>query len=423
MFKMKPVIFVYMIFSFCFCYVNRIYAEETLTWQDCVGETLEYHPDLKSAQEDVSQAVSDKGIAMSAALPDISTGLTAKESKAASSDKADSYTYTIAGDQLLFDGMKTVADVKAASKTISAQQYSYMVVSSNIRFDLRSAFAGLLRAQDLIGLTQEIAARRKQNLELVELRYSAGREHRGALYQAQADLAQAEFEVAQAERNLVLSQRRLLRQLGRSHMEDVKAQGTFDITDTYSKKPDFEFMAEVTPFLRELIEKKEASRLGFISARADFFPKVYFNGSFGETESSWPPQKDAWSAGVSVTFPIFEGGSRLARAAKAKSQWRQAQDSEQSGYDSVVVTLESTWKELQDAIDQVSVQHKFLIAAEERAKIGRAQYASGLINFDDWIILEDNLVSAQKSYLNAQADLLIAEAAWIQAKGGTLQYV
>ncbi|MFA7677794.1 MAG: TolC family protein, partial [Candidatus Omnitrophota bacterium] len=64
----------------------------------------------------------------------------------------------------------------------------------------------------------------------------------------------------------------------------------------------------------------------------------------------------------------------------------------------------------------------FLEAAQERSRIGGSQYSIGLINFDDWIILEDNLVSAKKSYLNAQADVLIAEAQWVQAKGGTLEY-
>jgi len=36
------------------------------------------------------------------------------------------------------------------------------------------------------------------------------------------------------------------------------------------------------------------------------------------------------------------------------------------------------------------------------------------------VIIEDNLVSAKKEFLNAGADLLIAEAQWIKAKGGGL---
>jgi outer membrane protein TolC len=77
---------------------------------------------------------------------------------------------------------------------------------------------------------------------------------------------------------------------------------------------------------------------------------------------------------------------------------------------------------LQDAITNMSVQKKFLGAADERAKITRAQYSTGLATFNDWIIIEDNLVKAQKAYLNAQAEMLVAEAYWIQAIGGTLEY-
>jgi len=66
------------------------------------------------------------------------------------------------------------------------------------------------------------------------------------------------------------------------------------------------------------------------------------------------------------------------------------------------------------------VQGKFFEAARERAKITQAQYSTGLISFDNWTIIEDDLVNAKKSFLDVQADALIAEANWIQAKGGTL---
>ena len=124
-----------------------------------------------------------------------------------------------------------------------------------------------------------------------------------------------------------------------------------------------------------------------------------------------------------MSLPLFEGGSRIAKASKAKSQLQQAQAEERSGRDSVLLTLERTWKNFQDADDTVSVKQKFLKAAEERAKIAAAQYSQGLIGFDDWVIIEDNFVSAKKAYLDAQANLLIAEANWVQAKGGVLEYV
>jgi outer membrane protein TolC len=401
----------------------QVMAGETLTWEGCVEEALKNNPDLVSAQEKVRQAKADKGITQSAMLPEVSSQLSAKTSESSNGQTQDTYSYALRGQQLVFDGFKTVADIGAASKTITAQEYNYFVTSSNVRLNLRVAFITLLRAQELISLTEEIAERRAQNLELVQLRYEAGREHKGALLTAQADLAEAKFEVTQAERNLSLAQRELTKELGREKKLLLQVQGSFDIPEGNLTKPDFESLADTTPLLKELIAKKEAARLGYSAAQGDFFPEVYVNGSVGKTASHWPPQSDEWSAGVTVSFPLFEGGSRIARASKAKSQFRQAQADERSGRDSVILTLEETWKKFQDAIDIVSVKNKFLEAAEERAKIASAQYSQGLITFDDWIIIENNLVNAKKAYLDAQADLLVAEADWIQAKGGTLEYV
>jgi outer membrane protein TolC len=405
------------------CLTTRVTAEETLTWEDCVKEALKNHPDLISGKEKVKQAEADKDITSSAMLPQVTSEVSGKRSKTERQTETDTYSYRVTGNQLLFDGFKTSSDVGAASETVTAQRYNYAVISSNIRLNLRKAFASLLRAQELISLTEEIAKRRKQNVELIQLRHEAGREHRGALLTAEADLAEAAFEVAQAKRNLSVAHRELSKELGRKELLPVTVEGTFDITEVNREKPDFDSLADTTPFLQELIAQKEAARLGLKSAKSDFFPQVYLNASFGETASDWPPEENEWSAGLTLSFPIFEGGSRIARVAKAKSQLKQLQADERSGRDGVILTLEETWKTLQDAIDSVSVRKKFLEAARERAKIASAQYSTGLITFDDWIIIENNLVNAKKAHLDAQANLLVAEANWFQAQGGTLEYV
>jgi outer membrane protein TolC len=63
-----------------------------------------------------------------------------------------------------------------------------------------------------------------------------------------------------------------------------------------------------------------------------------------------------------------------------------------------------------------------LTATEERSKIAQAQYSIGLMSYDNWTIIEDDLVSAKKNLLNAQAAALLAEANWILAKGETLEH-
>ena len=119
-------------------------------------------------------------------------------------------------------------------------------------------------------------------------------------------------------------------------------------------------------------------------------------------------------------MPVFEGGNLIAGVSKAAAVLAQARADEKSGRDGIILTLEETWNAFEDAIDQVGVRRKFLEAAKLREEIAESEYSTGLLTFNDWIIIEDNLVREQKSFLEAQAGVLLAEADWNQAKGETL---
>lgn len=397
-------------------------AEEILSWEDCVREAKKNNPDLISAQEGINQAEANKAITRSDILPSISGGLDIETSDATDRDRTDRYFYGLTARQLLFDGFKTSYDIRAAIENIRSARYNYEVVSSELRFRLRTAFVGFVRAQELLGITEDIVQRRKQNAELVRLRYEAGREHRGSLLTAQANLAQAEFDLAQARRNIELVRRRLIKELGWTVYTPVSVKGDLAISYNYKEKGDFAELAEGNPLLREQIARKEAARNHLQSAKRDLFPKVFANAGVGRTDSDWPPHEDEWSAGVSLSFPLFEGGRRRAEVSRATAVLSQSQADERSVRDDVFLKLEEAWTGLLDLIDLVEVRQKFFEATRERAKIARAQYASGLISFDNWTIIEDDLVREQKAYLEARTDALRAEASWVRAEGKGLEH-
>ena len=409
------------IFLLLLCFsLAEVKAEQVLTWEDCVGLAKKNNPDLVSAGEKLNQAEFNKKITISNILPQISGSLSARTSKAENSQQSESYSYSISGRQLLFDGSKTSNNIKIATEKVKTAEYNYNLTSANIRLKLRTAFVKLLKTQELLNITEDIAQRRRKNVELVQLRYEAGREHKGSLLTAQANLSQAEFEVAQAKRNLILAQRQLSNELGQTELKPVIVKGDFNIKYPDREKPDFERLTESTSLLKELISQTESARLSVKLAKADFIPQISANASTGGSASDWPPDESQWSAGVSLSLPLFEGGSRIAAISKAKSVFEQAQTDQRSGRMDVILTLEETWIQLQNAIDKIKVEQKFLEAVEERAKISHAQYSTGLISFDNWTIIEDNLVRAKKSFLDVQTNALIAEANWIQTKGGTL---
>ena len=70
-----------------------------------------------------------------------------------------------------------------------------------------------------------------------------------------------------------------------------------------------------------------------------------------------------------------------------------------------------------DAVDQAGVNAAYLEAEEVRAEIGRSQYASGMISFEDWDRIENDLISSQKSDLAGRRNAVTAEANWEKAQG------
>ncbi|MFH1259719.1 MAG: TolC family protein [Elusimicrobiota bacterium] len=397
----------------------KVMAEEILSWENCAAEAKASHPDLISAEEKLRQAKAGQRIVASRLLPQIGSSLSLGMSRTEDQDKSDSYSYGVSGKQLIFDGFKTFYNRASAVENVKSAEYNYKLVSSNLRLRLKTAFADLLKAQELLKLTEQILVRRKQNLELVTLRYQAGREHRGSLLNAQANMAQAEAEVSQAKRNLELAQRRMVKELGRREFSPLLVKGELAIKNS-GQKPDFENLAKTTPLLLDFTTRRESARLGVKAAEADFYPQISASASANRSSSEWPPDREGWSAGASLSFPLFTGGSRLFEVSRGKSVLNQVEADERSKRDSVILDLQQTWIDLQDAVENIEVQKKFLSAAEERAKITNAQYSIGLVTFDSWIIIEDDLVRTKKSFLNSQVNALAAESNWAQAKGETL---
>ncbi|MDP2905718.1 MAG: TolC family protein [Candidatus Omnitrophota bacterium] len=414
----------------CVIYLNMgvgiLYAEEEiLSWNDCVREAAKNHPDLIAAEEVVKQNQANTHIVSSAIYPQVNSSLTAATSRSDSGNGAsvgDAYNYGLSASQLIFDGAKTLNNINAAGETLNASKQGYRFASTTVRYNLRSAFINLLNAQENLNITRQIFEIRRSNLELITLRYESGLEHKGALLTAEADLAQANYSMAQAQRNVGVAQGQLTQQLGRLKLVPMRVLGDFQVRETAENKPVFETLIKNNPSLLQLDAQKKSAAFALKSAYANFSPTLTGSAGANNNGAKWTPKSNQWNMGLSVSMPIFEGGLRFAQVDQARGVLNQLIANEKSTRDNLIYALEQSWAALQDAVDNVGVQKLNLTATEERSKIAQAQYSIGFISFDNWTIIENNLVTAKQKFLAAQAAALSAEAAWIKAKGETLEY-
>ncbi len=402
-------------------FLSAAYADEDLlTWKDCVREAAENNPDLVSAVEGVNQSRANEKITASSLYPQVTGSVAAATAKAG--EASDTYAYGVSGSQLVFDGLKTASEVKAAVETTKAARENYRFISSEVRYRLRSAFIDLLKTQESIRVAQEIARIRKENLVLIALKYESGLEHKGALMNAEANLASAKFQVERAKRNVEVAQAQLSKEMGRNEFMPLRAQGDLEGEGAIGEPPDFAALVDTNPSLQRLAAERNAAAFGLTAAKQNFFPVVTAQAGAGKTGGDWPPQEDRWDLGLGLSLPLFEGGLRVAQVSEAQAVLNQVKADERSARDSIIVSLRQTWTEWQNAADFVSVEKKYVDASQERAKIAQAQYSIGMVSYDNWTIIEDELVRAKQALLEAQAAALQAQAAWTLAKGETLAY-
>lgn len=402
-------------------FIMQTLLAQVLTWPECLSIASANNLTLLIAREKLVQQEAGLSGTRSGFWPQISLGANTQHNERTVQEpqitsKTDSLGYDLSVRQNVFDGFKTWNSSLAAEQELRAAQYDYFLTASNVRLALRNAFIALLKAQEQKKLAEIIVERRAQNMALLKLKYDGGREHKGALLLARADLDQAEADVAQAERDLTLAQQSLLTVLGNK----AYAQCTVSENELVSLqvKPNFEEIAKMNPQLRLLEAKLNAAKYSATAVRADQLPNVYASYQIGKSGDSWPPENSQWSLGANMSFTVFDGDRNGAALRKAEAVVTQTVLQVADGRQTIVLTLAQTWNDLVNAYEDVKVRKSFLIAAEERARIANAQYAAGLLTFDNWSIIEDNLVNAQKNYLNAKIAVLQAEARWVQACGG-----
>jgi outer membrane protein TolC len=395
-----------------------------LGWDDCVREAAEANPALAASLKNVEQKKAEKWVATSPMLPQVSTEASVSRlDNISGGGRRDNNTYSVRAEQLLFDGFKTYDEFKSAEQNIKASEFTSSVTSSEIRYNLRKAFVELLKAQTLIPITAGIIERRKGNLGMIRLRYESGREHEGALLLAEADLAQANYDHGKAKRDISAAQYALRKAMGWYDDRPVRVKGSFELMQPVSARPDLRGLAGDHPAVGRSAAEKGAAEYELKAAQAEFFPTFDFSAEVGKVRGGgFTGSNNGWQVGLGASLPIFEGGRRIANTQRAKAKLLEVESNQRDEYDRVLSGLEAAWQYLNDAVEYYRVQQKYLEADRVRAKIARAQYANGLLIFDNWIIIEDNYVRSQKAYVEAGAIMLNAEADWIRSRGETLSY-
>ncbi len=382
-----------------------------LSLEECLEISEKSSRDLKTAQNRADTARASLLNSTGSLLPRIGAG--------ASYDVKDgsAMSYSVSASQVLFSGFSLINSLNAASENLKAAEADLSAAKSRAAYDAKAGFIRLYKSKEALKLSEDIHGRRKIQSDIVRVKFDAGREHKGSYLTSMAQLMESEAEIKSARRALELSGMRLASAIGLEGFPVITPKGAFEVKKTSAVEPDFIALAAKVPSVIRSQASLKSAEHEFNSSLGSFLPSVSLSGGYSRSGSEFIFENESWRLGLSISLPVFEGFSNVVRSSNSLRSFSNAETTAVQALNDAVLGLKEKWNVLKAAEDSYETASSFLEAAETRAQIAQAQYSAGLLNYDSWIIIENDLVRYKKSFLDAAAALYLAEADWELQKG------
>lgn len=387
-------------------------AEKKLSWSEMVTRAKENNEELLASQRNLQSSRYQAKSAYYNYFPQLSASVSGTRGT------VEDYGVSLTATQNVFSGFQDAGKIAQNKANLDIALASLQTAQAKVSYDLKSAVADLIYAQSYVKLAKGIMSRRELNLRLVQLRFDGGRENKGSLLLSKAYLEDAKLDYLQATQNLSVAQSRLAKVLGEEDGSPYVFEGQVPILNPSIGGPiDFHKIVLETPVYKTAIAQEDLAKASLTQSEAGFYPSLNLSASTTQYGPTWYPNQDRWSVGATLSFPLFNGGRDYFSTRGAQDTLKARTLTKSSTLKEQIVKLKEAYDGYVQAEQKMKVDSAYVEAAEAREKISRQKYNNGLSTFDEWDLIESDLIKRQKSLLLSERDRVVAEAAWEQVQG------
>ena len=326
---------------------------------------------------------------------------------------------TVSISQALFPILFANPNLEEAAASFQKSQADFSITSATVRLDLATAFISLWANEKSVDLANKIVTRRQKNMELISARFNVGREHAGSKAWAGAQLSSAKNDLVRAEREVLVSRRRLQLLMGPyAQILDNADPSIAPLFSVIPPSPNVDQILAGHPKLRSAAANTQVKIAGQRTVAIGNLPSVSgalttaHSGKSGSTEIGMSAQ---------VSIPLYSGRAPILKEEIAAT----AVDSAEADTRAVRQALESDlrrgWTDLQNAKDDLATQRLFLEASQTRSEIAAAQYSSGLLSYENWDLIETEVINQLRQVLARQKTMALTIATWDSVAGKELE--
>ncbi|MDH3890750.1 MAG: TolC family protein [candidate division Zixibacteria bacterium] len=431
----------------------RTEAQQTWTFQAAVEEAVRVNLDLLAADREVLAGRQSVRIALSRLLPQIDLaagGLLIDDDRAAASfgsQAEQTLTGSVTMTQLLFSDPAFTAHAieKQAQATRVAER---LRVRLDLRLETAVAYLNILRAQTFESVQRDNLQLTRSNLELTRTRQAIGVAGPGEVYRWESQLASNRQSVvdAQAARNTAeIAFNRLLNRPAEEHfmlaeegpdgylgiVENDRLQKYMGNKWSFRHFRDFAVGVAVAnaPELLALDAAIAAGRRALSSRqRAFWLPRLALSGQLssrlvergagaGDSRSSLlpPSMADAfpesddleWNLGLSISLPLYLGGSRFAQQSKAGHALTGLEHQRQAMAERIEQRIRSTLHTAGASRAAIQFSRSAAEAAGKNLDLVADAYSRGVVSILDLLDAQNHSLVAELAAADAVFRFLI----------------
>jgi outer membrane protein len=327
------------------------------------------------------------------------------------------YNTGISANLTLFDGGKTIADLRQRRAEVQTQEAGQVATMANVSFQVKVAYNQVLSANEAEAAARAQLAVATQNLAFTVAKVNAGAANVADSLNSVVTVGNAQLAILNAQQLLRQASATLTRWVSTPDLVTAAAADTADLPRFTIDSAAIMTMALDGPNVRQLQSQLVANQASQRSARAGYLPSVSTNLGFSGNgtknlyglggDSPYPYSRNI---GFNVSYPLFNRYQRenSIQTAQINAENTQAQlrDAKLQNQQTVITQIGL----LRNAEQQMVFQQVSVRAAEEALRVNQQRYSVGVGTFVDVLTSQSNVIVARQGLITARLNYRNARA-------------
>lgn len=414
---------------YTFCETDKAASEFSLSLKDTIIMAFKNNKDIRIQEQEIKVAKANMLAAYSQFLPKVNldAGYThsgailqlalpeSKKDLGIFGGYKNDNRLGVSIDESIYNGGANFANFKQAELGLEVQEETLHARKLELEFEAKRLYYGLLLAYETERIAQQLVSQAQSHYEDVKNKFSQGTASKFDLLQSKVQVSKLMPELVRAK-NAIDSIMADLKKLLSLKMQDyitVKEklayspieinEGEF-LKNAYMNRPEMILKSLGINISKWQIEMAKAGSQPQVSTGLDY---SYRSNNLGNMFNN---RHSNWSAGLSVTIPVFDGFSTKAKVEEAKARYAQAGLDKENLSDQIAVDIKKACLDLNQALSIIDASKDNIEEAKEALKIAEVSFDNGEGTNIDILDTQVTLSQIEKNYSEGIYDYLMAKA-------------